>query len=86
MIESQCFTSLRPNTKKNAKTTQSKGRVYMTSDMSSHRYSQHAPLHKRKRGKESQLLLLEDHKATNKNECQKGRKKGENVENGENSH
>ncbi len=57
----KCTTSLRPNTKKNAKTTQAKGRVYMTSDMSSHRYSQHAPLHKRKLRKESQLLLLEHH-------------------------
>lgn len=86
MIESQCSTSFRPNTKKNAKT---KGRVYMTSDMSIHRYSQHALLHKRKREKESQILSSGttghwvQNKATYKNECQKGRKKGENVENGE---
>lgn len=61
MIESQFSTSLRPNTKENAKTTQSEGRVYTASDMNRHRYSQHAPLHKRKWGKESQLLLLEEH-------------------------
>lgn len=60
-LSPKCSTSLRPNTKKNAKTTQSKGRVYTTSDMSSHRYSQHAPLHKRKLGKESQFLFLEHH-------------------------
>lgn len=50
-LSHKCSTSLRINTKKNAKTTQWKGGVYMTSDMSSHRYSQHASLYKRKRGK-----------------------------------
>lgn len=84
MTESECFTSLRPNTKENAKTTKSKGRVYTTPNMSSHRYSQHELLHKRKWGKESRLLLPSgqwvQNKEANKNECPKGRKKGENGE------
>lgn len=49
--------------------------------MSSHRYSQHASLYKRKRGKDPSFFYSSttghwlQNKATNKNECQKGAEK-----------
>lgn len=85
-LSHKCSTSLRINTKKNAKTTQSKGGVYMTSDMSSHRYSQHASLYKRKQGKDPSLFCLSatghrvQNKATNKTNARKEEKNRENVE------
>lgn len=53
----------------------------MTSDMSGHRDSQHASLHKRKREKDPGFFDSSatghwvQNKATNKNECQKGAEK-----------
>lgn len=80
-LSHKCSTSLRINTKKNAKTTQWKGGVYMTSDMRGHRYSQHASLYKRKREKGPSFFYLSatghwvQNKATNKNRFQKGTEK-----------
>lgn len=85
-LSHKCSTSLRINTKKNAKTTQSKGGVYMTSDMSSHRYSQHAALYKRKQGKDPSFFYSSatghwvQNKATNKTNARKEQKNRENVE------
>lgn len=78
MIKSQCSTSIRSSTKKDAKITK-----WGRQGMSSHRYSQHAPLHKWKQGKNANFFYFgtigqwAQNKATDKNECQKGRKKRE---------